>query len=210
MVKHGGSRDRLLAAAAREFAAHGYAGASVDRIARAARLNKAMIYYHFKSKAGMHRAIVREVFEHLRAAAEVVAASSRSPEDKIRAFVRMIAEIASQRPHFPPLWLREFTAGARNVDLPTLRVAAGVVALLGRIIDEGKAAGRFRAVNPITVHIGIIAPILLFLVSANARVRLASAEVEGAAELTLDQIVAHVTESTLGSLRRTDGASRGK
>ncbi|HXW08421.1 MAG TPA: TetR family transcriptional regulator, partial [Vicinamibacterales bacterium] len=41
------SRHRLLDAAAAEFAAHGFAGASVDRIAAAAGLNKAMIYYHF-------------------------------------------------------------------------------------------------------------------------------------------------------------------
>src|SRR3990172_6203646 len=41
------SRDRLLAAAAAEFAARGFDGARVDRIARAARANKATIYHHF-------------------------------------------------------------------------------------------------------------------------------------------------------------------
>src|SRR5687768_16443918 len=58
-----GSRERLFAAAATEFAARGFAGASVDRIARAAGLNKAMIYYHFTSKAALYRAILREMFE---------------------------------------------------------------------------------------------------------------------------------------------------
>jgi AcrR family transcriptional regulator len=38
------TRTALLAAAAAEFAAHGFAGASVDDIARRARVNKAMIY----------------------------------------------------------------------------------------------------------------------------------------------------------------------
>ncbi|HXT27923.1 MAG TPA: helix-turn-helix domain-containing protein, partial [Vicinamibacterales bacterium] len=52
------SRDRVFAAAAAEFAARGYAGANVDRIARAARLNKAMIYYHFKSKGDLYREIL--------------------------------------------------------------------------------------------------------------------------------------------------------
>ncbi|HEV3484574.1 MAG TPA: TetR/AcrR family transcriptional regulator, partial [Vicinamibacterales bacterium] len=58
-----GSRDRLLAAAAAEFAARGFAGANVDRIARAARVNKAMIYYHFKSKAALYREILQDMFE---------------------------------------------------------------------------------------------------------------------------------------------------
>ena len=52
-VRSATSRQRLLTAAAAEFAARGFAGASVDRIARAARVNKAMIYYHFRSKAAL-------------------------------------------------------------------------------------------------------------------------------------------------------------
>ena len=197
------SRDRLLAAAAREFGARGYDGASVDRIARAARLNKAMIYYHFDSKAGLYRAIVRDMFEAVKAAAEGVAASALTPEEKIRRLVRSIAEVASARPHFPPLWLREFTGGARHIDDATLRIAAEVVAVVGRILAEGHQAGRFRPANPVLVHIGVVAPVLLFLSSAAARQRLARAGVPGISGLTLDDFVAHVTESTLGSLCST-------
>jgi len=43
-LRSASSRQRLLAAAAAEFAARGFAGASVERIARAARVNKAMLY----------------------------------------------------------------------------------------------------------------------------------------------------------------------
>jgi AcrR family transcriptional regulator len=38
------TKERLLAAATDEFAAHGIAGARVDRIAAAARANKQLIY----------------------------------------------------------------------------------------------------------------------------------------------------------------------
>src|SRR3990170_3592218 len=57
-----GSRERIFVAAAAEFAARGFAGANVDRIARAARVNKAMIYYHFTSKAALYREILRDMF----------------------------------------------------------------------------------------------------------------------------------------------------
>ena len=62
------SKQRLLAAAAAEFAARGFAGANVDRIAKAARLNKAMIYYHFRSKAALYREILRDMFAAVAAA----------------------------------------------------------------------------------------------------------------------------------------------
>src|SRR5437899_7800271 len=106
------SRDRVFAAAAHEFATRGYAGANVDRIARAARLNKAMIYYHFKSKAALYRAILRDMFDAVRTRVAAAAASEAAPEEKIRAYIAAIAAEAQARPHFPPIWLREIAEGA--------------------------------------------------------------------------------------------------
>ena len=56
------SPDRILAAAALEFAERGFGGARVDRIARRARVNKAMLYYHFKSKQGLYSTLLRGMF----------------------------------------------------------------------------------------------------------------------------------------------------
>ena len=61
------SPDRILAAAALEFAERGYAGARVDRIARRARVNKAMSDYHFASKQGLYRALLRSTFAQIAA-----------------------------------------------------------------------------------------------------------------------------------------------
>jgi AcrR family transcriptional regulator len=62
------TRRRLLDAAAAEFATYGIAGARVDRIAAAARSNKAQIYHYFGSKdalfdAVFHDLVVRTVRE---------------------------------------------------------------------------------------------------------------------------------------------------
>ncbi|KPI22166.1 transcriptional regulator, TetR family [Actinobacteria bacterium OK074] len=61
------TRRRLLEAARDEFAAYGIAGGRVDRIAAAARANKAQIYHYFGSKDGLFDAVFdamcREVAE---------------------------------------------------------------------------------------------------------------------------------------------------
>jgi AcrR family transcriptional regulator len=44
------TKERILEAALAEFSAHGIAGARVDRIARAARCNKNLIYIYFEDK----------------------------------------------------------------------------------------------------------------------------------------------------------------
>ncbi len=53
------TRERILGAALKEFSAHGFAGARVDRIARRARINKRMLYHYFGNKEGLFRAILR-------------------------------------------------------------------------------------------------------------------------------------------------------
>ncbi|CAM3184724.1 TetR family transcriptional regulator [Tsukamurella hominis] len=51
------TRDRILAAAADEFAAHGVSGARIDRIARRARSSKERVYAHFRSKTALYHAV---------------------------------------------------------------------------------------------------------------------------------------------------------
>jgi AcrR family transcriptional regulator len=57
------TRQRLLDAALEEFAAYGIAGARVDRIAEAARSNKAQIYHYFGSKDALFEAVFDRIVE---------------------------------------------------------------------------------------------------------------------------------------------------
>lgn len=55
---------RILDAAAQEFAAHGIAGARIDRITAAAHTNKAQLYGYFGSKEGLLDAVLADCLEH--------------------------------------------------------------------------------------------------------------------------------------------------
>ena len=199
-VRSASSRQRLLTAAATEFAARGFAGASVDRIARAARVNKAMIYYHFGSKAALYREILRDMFEAVAVGVAGVARATADPADKVRGFVDAIAIEAEARPHFPPIWFREIADGGMHLDRGTLANLSGIIKSLGRIIREGIEAGRFQPVNPLLVHAGIVGPILLYFASAPLRVRLQRGGVPGAAMVSRDEVVAHVQRVALMAL----------
>ena len=196
-----GTRARLVTAAAAEFATHGFAGGNVDRIARAARVNKAMIYYHFHSKAALYREILGDMFRAVCARVRVVADSAATPEEKIGGFIDAIAAEAQARPHFPPTWFREIAEGGRHLDESTLADIAAIVGMLTEIIREGVAARRFRPVNPLLVHGGIVGPVLLFFASDRLRKRLGKAGAANAARITHGEVVAHVHAVTLGVLR---------
>jgi TetR/AcrR family transcriptional regulator len=55
------TRKAILRAAIREFSTNGLAGARTDAIAESAKVNKALLYYYFKSKHGLYAAAIEEV-----------------------------------------------------------------------------------------------------------------------------------------------------
>src|SRR5258708_7564287 len=59
-------RIRILEAAKQEFAAHGLAGARVDRIAAKAGANKRMLYYHVGKKDDLYLAVLEGAYEKIR------------------------------------------------------------------------------------------------------------------------------------------------
>src|SRR6476659_8572679 len=101
------SPDRILAAAAGEFAERGFGGARVDRIARRARVNKAMLYYHFKSKQALYRALLRQMFTLAAGRLQAIAQSDRTPADKLDDVIAALAELIAEHASFPAIMLRE-------------------------------------------------------------------------------------------------------
>lgn len=60
------SRARILEAARTEFAEKGFDGARVDSIAQRAEVNKALIYYYFRSKGELLQELLRDFLEERR------------------------------------------------------------------------------------------------------------------------------------------------
>ncbi len=193
------SRERLLTAARQEFAARGFDGAKVDRIAARARVNKAMLYYHFRNKAALYREILRDLFHGVAEAVNAVRAEGGSPEHQLRRFVEAIAHDGIDRPDFPAIWLREIADGGRRLDASILEEVHRVLVVLSAILADGRRKGVFGPINPFVVHMGIVAPLLFFAASAPVRSRFSQtvpADVDPAPAL----LIAHVQNTTLAAL----------
>jgi AcrR family transcriptional regulator len=65
MKSDAGTRADILVAARRVFARRGVDGTSMREVAAAAKVNKAMIYYHFKDKVALYRAVLGDSFSAL-------------------------------------------------------------------------------------------------------------------------------------------------
>ena len=60
------SKADILAVATEEFATYGLSGARVDAIAKRTRTSKRMIYYYFKGKEGLYRAVLEKAYSEIR------------------------------------------------------------------------------------------------------------------------------------------------
>jgi len=194
-----GTRERLFAAAATEFAARGFAGANVDRIADAARVNKAMLYYHFQSKANLYGDVLRDMFQAVAARMSDAAPPHSDPADRIRAMVEAIAREAEARPHFPAIWLREIAEGGAHLDKSTMAVIAGILQQVAGAVQQGVAAKRFQPAHPLLIQLGIVGPLLMFFATAPLRRKVPS-QLALAAQLTTEQVIAHVQRVALLTL----------
>ncbi len=58
-----GSRDEILRAAMRLFASHGFHETSMSEVAREARVSKALIFWHFKTKEELFMAVLSRLME---------------------------------------------------------------------------------------------------------------------------------------------------
>jgi AcrR family transcriptional regulator len=109
-------RERLLRAAALEFAQRGYRGTSSESISRRAAMSKATFYEHFSNKEECMLALYDEATDRLRAA--MVAAAGGAPSgdarERLKAGTRAFLTALSDNPEFAQTLLVEIIgAGPR-------------------------------------------------------------------------------------------------
>ena len=97
------SRAAILHAAAREFAEQGIAGARTDAIARAAKVNKALLYYYFQDKETLYGAVLDDAFSGMRTNVFQVLDSDLPAREKVMAYVGAYFDFIASNQIYPKL-----------------------------------------------------------------------------------------------------------
>ena len=194
------TRSLIFAAAAHEFSTRGFDGASVDAIARAAHVNKAMLYYHFGSKLGLYREIVAEMLRAVGAAVTAIAASDEPPARKIERFIQTLASQKDARPWFPPLMLREMSEGAPHLDADTLTLLKAIFGAFAGILDNGAATHAFRRVHSVLAYMSIMGPLMMNAVRERAAAQHGGLKLPLFVPVPADELVAHMQHTALRML----------
>lgn len=138
---------RILAAAERHFAAQGLAGARTEEIASAARANKAMLYYYFKNKRGLHRAVLENLFGQLRGTVLAPPPQSCSAGKRFFEYVNAYFDFLATHPNYPRLVQREAMEAGVKFGWMVREHFRPLHRRLASSVRAAIAAGEFRNVD---------------------------------------------------------------
>ena len=109
------TRQLLIDSGRRAFSEEGLEGARVDRIAKDAGMNKALINYHFRGKEGLYLAVLAEELEAVAAAMEEALSSAKDDAARLESWPEAFWAALEGRPELAPLLLRELLGGCRGL-----------------------------------------------------------------------------------------------
>lgn len=138
-------RDRILDEAERLFAEHGYHGAALAGIARAAGLGNAGLIHHFPDKARLYGAVLDRVAADLDARLAAALARAGGPHARLSAFVDVQVAWACERPLACRLIQRELIDNRERIATARLLPLARFVATGREIVAQAQAAGLVTA-----------------------------------------------------------------
>jgi len=193
------SREAILDSATEVFMESGFSGARVDEIARRARANKAMIYYHFGSKQDLYRAVLLGLFGDVLAEIDRLRATEAPPGEKLRALYTRVAAHFEAKPALPHIMLREILAGGRSIDAEAARTLFVILSFVAETVGEGVRTGEFREVNPLLLHLSVLAPLMVYHAGDSFRARVLPRERPGIASPSNEDMLRHL----LGTLERS-------
>lgn len=162
------SRSTILRAALAEFAAHGLAGARMEAIAAAAGVNKALLYYYFRSKDELYGAVLEEFFQRLQERILRALDSDTTAGKRILLYVRAHFDSVATSLHYARLFQGEMMSAGRSGS-PHLshivdRYIRPTAQRVAETLQQGIAAGEFRGVDPAQFAPTMVATIVWYFV----------------------------------------------
>jgi TetR/AcrR family transcriptional regulator len=174
MAREKGSRPKrradthaaILKAAEQIFAKSGLEGARTDEIAREAGVNKALLYYYFKSKDGLYHAVLEMHLHDFCAQAFSIFSSGKPVQDQILSYMTMHFDFISSRPYYPFLVQRLMTTAPQSVKRILREYSVPLYRKLAAAVRKGTQNGELRAVDPHHTVYSLLGLIVFYFAAA--------------------------------------------
>ncbi|MCD6507926.1 TetR/AcrR family transcriptional regulator [Candidatus Poribacteria bacterium] len=138
-----GKKELIVKKARELFARYGMKKTTMEDIASACGMGKATLYYYFKGKEDIFRAVIKEEFEIYRRRMEENLSKAKSPHDKIRAFVRTRSVVLKELANYYETLTAEYLDHYAFVERERQRLTNWEIDTMQAILEEGVRQGLF-------------------------------------------------------------------
>lgn len=141
------NEERILDAALEEFAAHGFRGATIDRIADHAGMSKPNLLYYFRRKQDMYEALIARMLDTwLQPLRELDAVGDPLPE--LQCYIRRKLEMSRDFPRESRLFANEILQGAPRIKHLLESELKPLVDEKAKVLAGWMKEGRLNPVDP--------------------------------------------------------------
>lgn len=143
------TRTKMIRAATPLFARKGYAGVSIRELAEAARVNSALIAYHFGSKEGLYAAVLDEQFRPIAGMLGSAVSRKMNPPEIILYYAENVYAIHKTSPFLIRFLHSELTNPTVCFNTVVKKYIGQVYPFLYEAFEEGVKSGHFSPdLNP--------------------------------------------------------------
>ncbi|HUD14574.1 MAG TPA: TetR family transcriptional regulator [Terracidiphilus sp.] len=164
------TRARILAAAIREFSSDGIAGARTERIAEAAGVNKALLYYYFTSKQALYDAALESVANVVVVSSMAAMGSACSAGERLVQFALNHFDRIHSNRAFQSLMQQEMMRLHRGEEnaLAALveKVFRPMMTRVRQVYAEGRASGELIQVDELQIMYAALGANVFYFLSA--------------------------------------------
>jgi AcrR family transcriptional regulator len=154
------TKGQILDAALTEFAALGYDGAKIQKIAQRAACNPRLIYHYFDSKDDLYLAVLRRIYAEIRASEADLNLESLSPREAIVRLAEFTFDFFDRNGPFVSITRSENLLGGQFVrQLPEITdISNPLIDKIAAVLERGISEGVFRAgIDPLQLYVSIVA-----------------------------------------------------
>ena len=143
-----GTRSAILKAAEQIYAEYGLAGARTDAIAAAAGVNKALLYYYFKSKEDLYQAVIGSQMREFGRQVEKVLTAKGPAGPILQRYISYHIDFIGTHPSYPRIFQRMMMEGDRTLARIVHEHSIPLMKMLVALLARGMKSGEFRRLNP--------------------------------------------------------------
>jgi AcrR family transcriptional regulator len=142
--------EKILAAALKEFAEHGFAGASTRAVASAAGVQHPLVNYHFKSKEGLWHAVLEATAGQFMQQFRTRLAGLRGVDDvtKLRLVQEDFIRFSAENPHFHALMSQAGRHPSKQLNAMVNEFVRPYFTTIGALIRSAQSIGCYVEGDP--------------------------------------------------------------